>query len=322
MGKLIPTSNRLEIDCDEGVWSLSELHEKYEQKDDGKQQWGMVGKDAFQAFPSPINKLPPGVYSIDVDRNTERPIYIYRDVKADDVYRFPDSLADKMVKEITNFWKRVDIFKKTGFLHRRGYLLYGSQGTGKSTIVQQIMIDVVKQGDIVFLCGHPHTLNLALETLRKTEPERNVVCVFEDIDAIINKYGEDMILSVLDGANMIDHVLNIATTNYPEKLDKRLVSRPRRFDRVIKILPPPDSVRSAFLKKKLPKTENFKKWVEATRDMSFAGVAESIISVCCLGNNFDESIKAVKELETTSPTSEEFGGKVGFGANDKKKDDY
>jgi ethanolamine transporter len=30
-----------------------------------------------------------------------------------------------------------------------------------------------------------------------------------------------------------DKVINIATTNYPERLDRRIVSRPRRFDRII-----------------------------------------------------------------------------------------
>jgi len=30
-------------------------------------------------------------------------------------------------------------------------------------------------------------------------------------------------------------VLNLATTNYPEQLDRRFVARPRRFDRVVRI---------------------------------------------------------------------------------------
>jgi SpoVK/Ycf46/Vps4 family AAA+-type ATPase len=312
MGKLASLRGSSEDSDDVGVWSLSELHDKYNNVELTGQQWGAVGRGLYSAFPASIPKLPPGVYSLDMDNHTNKPIFVYRNVKADDVYRFPDSLADHMVEEIERFWKRASIFDKTGFLHRRGYLLYGSAGTGKSTIVQQIMTDVVRRGDLVLLCNHPHVLNTALEELRKTEPERNVVCIFEDIDAIVSKFGEDIILSILDGANMINHVLNIATTNYPEKLDKRLVSRPRRFDRVIKILPPSDSVRVAFLKKKLPKGENLKKWTEGTKGMSFAGVAETIISVCCLGNAFDESVKAVKELETTSPTSEEFGSKVGF----------
>jgi ATP-dependent 26S proteasome regulatory subunit len=55
-------------------------------------------------------------------------------------------------------------------------------------------------------------------------------------------------LSVLDGENQVDKVLNIATTNYPEKLDRRLVGRPRRFDRLIYIDMPNHVVRREYFK--------------------------------------------------------------------------
>ena len=40
-------------------------------------------------------------------------------------------------------------------------------------------------------------------------------------------------------------------TNYPEKLDKRVKSRPRRFDRVVKINNPNKEMRKKFFEIKL-----------------------------------------------------------------------
>ena len=108
--------------------------------------------------------------------------------------------------------------------------------SGKTCLVQQIITNIVNTDGLVFQCtNHPAVFNDGLAQFRKVEPDRPIVCLFEDIDAIISEHGEDEILQLLDGESAIDKCLNIATTNYPENLDRRLVARPRRFDRVIQI---------------------------------------------------------------------------------------
>lgn len=303
---------------DEGVWDLSEL-EKSEDKAIKPTQWGSVGSRMYKGFSATHEKLPKGAYSISLDRNDERPIFIRKDVKTDDIISFKDSLAAKIMAEIETFWLSKDKFSSLGVLHRRGYLLYGPQGTGKSSLVQQITVDVVKRDGVVLICDNPKFFNLALSTFRQAEPGRHLVCIFEDIDAIIKKWGEDEILSILDGSNMVDGVLNIATTNYPELLDKRIVSRPRRFDRVMKILAPSDEVRKEYLKIKLPKGEKMDVWVKETTGLSFAAITEAIISVFCLGNSFEETMKVLKDMENGHPNSSDFGtkGNLGFGGPDK-----
>lgn len=301
---------------DDGIWDYSDREDKATKVS----QWGLVGSRMYKGYPSTQKALPSGIYSITTDRNDDMPVYVRKEVKTDDIIRFKDSLADKILTEIDVFWEKEAKFKAVGFLHRRGYLLYGSQGTGKSSLLQQIMSDVVERGGIVFICDNPKFFNLGLATFRQAEPERNMLCIFEDIDAIISRYGEDELLSILDGANMVDKVLNIATTNYPEKLDKRIVSRPRRFDRVIKVLAPDKKIREEFLKARLPKGEDIKKWVRQTKDLSFAGITEVIISVHCLGNDMEETLKIIRDIETRNPSSDEFGGKVGF-SNDKDNEE-
>lgn len=306
-----------------GIYGPEDL-EEIEEKASKPTQWANIKSRMYKGVQPTHPKLPSGTYVVTLDRSDSSIIFIKRDVKVDDIIKFKDSLANKIVGEIDTFWKSEKKFKESGFLHRRGYLLYGPQGSGKSIIVNQVSSDVVEKGGLVFVCGNPKFLNMALTTLRQAEPDRKVVCVFEDIDAIIKAYGEDELLSVLDGANMVDKVLNIATTNYPELLDKRIVSRPRRFDRVIKILAPNKIIRRAFLKVKLPKGQNLDLWVTKTEGMSFAGVTEAIISVCCLGNGFEDTIKILTDIENGHPSSNDFGKgkkKVGFTADDDEDED-
>lgn len=295
------------------MWGTEDLS-KLEDKALRPTQWGLVHTDTFKALSVTRKLLPAGAYTIARDNQDNQPIFFRKDVRGDEAFVFSEGLSADISKEIKDFWAKGELFKRHGFLHSRGYLLYGSQGVGKSSIVQQVMSDIISHGGVVFICGNPSFFNLGLKVFRQTEPDRPIVCVYEDIDAIIRKYGEDELLSILDGANQVNRVLNIATTNYPESLDRRIISRPRRFDRVYKILAPSDKVRHDYLKSKLPKGENLKKWVVQTKGLSFAALAEAIISTICLGNKFEDSIKILKDMENGHPSSSDFG-KLGFGVD-------
>lgn len=286
-------------------------------------QWAVCGPHTYKPVSSTFEKLTAGVYGISINQY-HGIIYEKKNVCVDDLLRFPDSVSDKILSEITTFWKKESKFYEHGFLHRRGYLLHGPAGSGKTCLVQQIIAEIVKNDGLVFQCtGHPSTFNSGLAQFRKVEETRPVVCLFEDIDAIIEEYGEDNILTLLDGENQIDKVLNIATTNYPEKLDKRLVARPRRFDQVLEIDMPSDVVRKMYFKKKLNIADNeLDKWVEASEGFSFAACAELVISVCCFEKPFDEAVKKLKEMMTANISSNDYSvnkKELGFGSGSSSR---
>jgi len=258
--------------------------------------------------------LPPGMYSIGLDEDLEF-AFEARDPKVDDLLRFPDSLAKTILDEIDAFWRLGETFARHGFLHRRGYLLYGPHGSGKSSVVQQIIADILERAGIVFLCGDPDQLARALVVFRRIEPDRPVVCVFEDIDAIVKQHGEDDLLALLDGEKEIDRVLNIATTNYPEHLDRRIVARPRRFDRVIKIGFPDLDARRHYFAHKLHDADasEVERWARETDGLSLAALAEAVISVRCLGHPFDDTIATLRTLGRARASSKEFDVGLGFG---------
>lgn len=301
----------------EGVYGVDELEEKLITPN----QWGAVGAKMYKPVSVTHERLPAACYSMTLDQRDGTIVFIKKAIKSDDILYFKGGITDDFLTEVNEFWDKEESFKEHGFLHRRGYLLYGRQGTGKSSTVWQVAQDVIKRGGIVFVCDNPKFFTQGLATFRQVEPKRPVVCIFEDIDAIIAKYGEPDLLSLLDGDNQIDRVINIATTNYPERLDKRIVSRPRRFDRVYKVEVPTDVVREEFLNRKLPKSVKRAEWNKKTKGLSFAALTEVLISVLCLGNDLTTTVAILKDIESKSPKSSDFGSNIGF-KNGEDDDDF
>jgi len=279
-------------------------------------RWVRLGRRTYYAARRDTRlTLPAGMYTLDRDHDGDI-IFERRDLEADTLVRFPESAADDLLREIESFWALAPAFAEHGFLHRRGYLLYGAHGSGKSSIVRQAIRDVIGRDGVVILCGTPAVVTRGLVVLRRIEPRRPVACVFEDIDAIVAEHGEDQLLSLLDGENEVDHVLNLATTNYPEQLDRRFVARPRRFDRIVRIDAADERTRRSYLAAKLAGADagELERWVRLTEGLSLAALAEAVISVRCLGNGLDETIELLRRMSAGRASSREFAGSAGFAA--------
>ena len=273
--------------------------------DDSYNQWADVGM-AYMAVGKTYKTLSSGCYKIDVDSNGN---YLFNliSINVDQFIRVPNSLSDQVLTEIEQFWEKEQIFKKYGFLHRRGYLFYGPAGGGKSVLVNQIIDGIIKRNGIVLFIPNVMWISMVIQIFRLVEPNRQIAVILEDIDAIIENQGESEVLSYLDGEGQADKILNIATTNYPERLDKRIVARPRRFDRVIKITTPDETTRREYFKKKANLSEvELEEWVRKTEGFTFAALADLIISTKCFEYTFEDSLNNLRKLLKAKPSSQEF----------------
>lgn len=268
-------------------------------------KWSLLEDNKYFAVRDSIKELIPGLYSLEFKR--EQTVFVRKDINTDELLYFEKSTSDKILQEIDKFWNSEEKYDNYNFLQRRGYLLYGPQGSGKSCIIQQVIADVIKRKGIAIQVNDIFLLNEALRILRTVNLKKKIVCIYEDIDAIIDEYGESSLLSILDGEDNTNYLLNLATTNYPEKLDKRITSRPRRFDRIIKVDIPEENIRKEYLVKKLKLSEKEASEIsEKTKGFSFATLAELVISVKCLDININEAIDNLKTIMEHKLSSDKF----------------
>ena len=255
-----------------------------------------------------MNKLPSGAYEIQTTDSGF--LFTKQTLHVDELIDFDDSKMSAVLEEIGRFWDRHSIFQQYKFLHRRGYLFYGPAGSGKTCLVQQIIADIVRRDGLAFYINTaPRIAADGLrDALRRVEPDRPIVCVLEDIDAIIRYHGESDVLSFLDGEIQVDRIITIATTNYPEQLDRRIIARPRRFDRLVYVGMPDANIRRKYFKSKLlnMSDDEIEQWVDISDEFSFAALSDLIISVKCLGNDLQTTAKQLADLLKSKPSSEKF----------------
>ena len=282
-------------------------------KNDGRMGW--ASKDgvvfAVQSFQP---KLEPGVYSTGMrDGN---PFLVSETPVADALLTLPDSKTSMMLEEFDKFWGLEQTFAEAGFLHKRGFFLVGAPGAGKTASVQLLSRALVEkfEGVVIYL-ENPTVAYACLRMIRTIEPTRRIVCVLEDLDSLIENYEEADYLSLFDGEKSIDHVVYIATTNYPEKIDKRFLDRPSRFDQVITVELPSFDDRLFYLKNRTVgiDEDTLKTWATATKDFGIAHLKEIIISVTCFGYTFEDTLKRLKNQKKILDSSKLTGKKeVGF----------
>jgi hypothetical protein len=260
-----------------------------------------------------IKKLPADCYRLNV-LQTGQPHYTPQNLSTDELMRLPDSKSDEVIAEVRRFWTLKEKFTEYGFAHKRGFMLWGPPGSGKTSTISIIIRDMVKAGGAVFLAQHPGVLAIALRDFRAVEPERPLVVIWEDLDSVIEHYGESEVLSILDGESQVENVVFIATTNYPEKLDARITNRPSRFDKIVKIGMPNDEARRLYLETKIngpAVAPDGTDLVEASKDFSIAHLRELIVSIFCQGNDTKETIERLAKMKVT-PVSTRGEKGIGF----------
>jgi SpoVK/Ycf46/Vps4 family AAA+-type ATPase len=277
-------------------------------------QW-LVNGNVRLASGKTISKMESGKYRIEETR--EGIIFIQDETMTDELLVAEDSLEKKISLEIEEFWKKKDVFAQLGFLHRRGIILYGPPGTGKTSLINLIVANHTANNGITFYCKDGLRAFMdGLKTFREVEPERPMLCLFEDIEEIIRYNGARQLLGLLDGENNINHCINIATTNFINQLDSRIVGRPKRFDCIYKIGYPTANMRRVYFTKKLKNIgvtdEVIETYVGASEGLSFAALADVVISTKCFNEPLGKVIKKLKTYQKATNAKAKEGDVLEF----------
>lgn len=146
----------------------------------------------------------------------------------------------ELIQDLDLFKSNSDWYKKRGITYKRGYLLWGKPGNGKTATIQAIAKHLAR--DIYYLSLKDLEKDSQLTRLFSRLGD-NSILVIEDIDAQIKGRTVDsqlsfsIILNCLDG--LLSHwgLITIMTSNHPENLDPALIRR-GRIDKKIKISNP------------------------------------------------------------------------------------
>lgn len=284
-------------------------------------QWALGGNGRYIPVGSTVLKLPAGIYEPFATPGSWGLEKL--SIASDGIYILPDMATETVLAEVSKFWGSEQRYRDHNLLYKRGLILWGPPGGGKTVTVKLLMAELVKRDGIVIVAQNINLTVMCLKAVRRIEPTRNIIVVLEDIDEIINFNGESTVLSMLDGENNIDRVLNLATTNYPERLGARIINRPSRFDRRVMVGMPSPASREAYIIKATKNSLNpveLAKWVIDTKDMSIAHLRELVAAVYCLDQPYLDVIERLQKMAEQVKSEEEFKrGSVGFGTRGPRK---
>lgn len=166
-------------------------------------------------------------------------------VQWDEVILPPRLKADIMEDVESFFSKGIDIYKRLNLKPFRKLLLAGVPGTGKTMICSAIARWALERRYVViYVSSAVHSPNddysssfgkiqRALSVAANSQYP--VLILLEELDAYLHEDEKAMVLNVLDGSESTTSdqgTLLIATTNYPEAIDERVLKRPGRLDRI------------------------------------------------------------------------------------------
>jgi cell division protease FtsH len=184
-------------------------------------------------------------------------------VRFDDVAGLEGPKND--LREVVQFLRSPDAFKKLGGKLPRGVLLIGPPGTGKTLLARAVAGEAavpffyVNGSEFiqVFVGVGASRVRELFDEVKKVSP---AIVFIDEIDAVgrargagiggVNDEREqtlNQLLSEMDGFSRTDDVIVLAATNRPDVLDSALL-RPGRFDRRIVVDRPECAARLAILK--------------------------------------------------------------------------
>jgi energy-coupling factor transporter ATP-binding protein EcfA2 len=234
-----------------------------------------------------------------------------------------DEVRSLIDRNVIDFHRRRAQLVELGVPRKRGLLLYGPPGNGK-TYTCKYLAGCLTDATTIFAAG---TALVQIRTIfnvaRLFQPS---LIVLEDIDLVysdrqINPYSPQLgsLMDELDGAADADNLIVMLTTNSIERVESAIKDRPGRVSQCIEVPNPGPKLRNLYLKSLLRDFDHqqidFEELVSLTDGASHAFIKEFVYrSIQIASIRSDENGKFVMvpdDFRTSQNEMTQQGGKAG-----------
>lgn len=162
-----------------------------------------------------------------------------QDISWEDVV-LDEGVKESIVANVQEMFSLCDEFKKHGMSVKRGVILHGEPGTGKTKICRCL----AKDANYSVLYALPSSFKCITSIKSICDMAKDLapcLLIIEDIDWIAqdrNKGAAPIVMELMnriDGIETFGDIITLGTTNSLNELEEAVKNRPGRFDRLIKI---------------------------------------------------------------------------------------
>ena len=156
--------------------------------------------------------------------------------KWDDVILHPE-MKKALINDVEGFFDNEAEYREFAVPFKRGIILHGSPGNGKSLSIKALMHSLSSRPNpiptlyVKSFAGCHNDFYAIREVFEKARETTPCLLVFEDLDSLVKEKFRSFFLNEVDGLEDNDGLMIIGSTNYLERLDPSITKRPSRFDR-------------------------------------------------------------------------------------------
>lgn len=153
----------------------------------------------------------------------------------------PTELKTEILNDVEAFFHRgVNVYKRLNLNPFRKLLFAGVPGTGKSMLCNALAKWTIERDYQAIYISSADSDGSSFWKIQRalyvaSDSKKPTLIILEELDAYLSNDEKALILNVLDGSESFENdggTLLIATTNYPEAIDERVMKRPGRLDRI------------------------------------------------------------------------------------------
>lgn len=159
----------------------------------------------------------------------------------------PPQMKKEIKSIVENFLASKDFYLQNKIPWKRGVLLYGQPGNGKTSLIRTLMSEYNFKPVTIVAEANNESVREAFSYAEEQSPS---LLYFEDLDSLLEKSVDtSTFLNLMDGISAKNGLFVVATANEIKKLKANITNRPSRFDRKFEIPLPNQEMCYIYLKK-------------------------------------------------------------------------